>query len=160
MDRKNNQTSYTILDEDTWAIFAGNNDTLYGYGGGNCKWQYKIFLQFSPGFVNIKHVEKVDYASDDNDDNAVNLDNINIRDALFNALIIGCFVDKDCKQDAVNQRLHDHVGDEMAPGLRPETVHGNVGEGDLEQDAAEQQHGVECDGLGQAIREPLLLEHY
>ena len=47
----------------------------------------------------------------------------------------------------------------MAAGLRPEAVQSNVGEGDLEQDAAEQQHGVECDGLGQAIREPLLLEH-
>lgn len=47
----------------------------------------------------------------------------------------------------------------MAAGLRPEAVQSNVSEGDLEQDAAEQQHGVECDGLGQAIREPLLLEH-
>ena len=125
------------------------------------KWQFQIwrFLQFLPGFVNIKHVEKVDNGSDDNYDNAVSFDNINIRNAILNALIIRSFVDKDCKQDAVNQRLHDHVGDEMAAGLRPEAVQSNVGEGDLEQDAAEQQHGVECDGLGQAIREPLLLEH-
>ena len=116
-------------------------------------------LQFSPGFVDIKHVEKVNYASNDNYNNAVNLDNINIRNAFHNALIVRCFVDKDCKQYAVYERFHDHVGDEMAAGLRPEAVQSNVGEGDLEQDAAEQQHGVECDGLGQAIREPLLLEH-
>ena len=161
IDRKYNQTSYINLNEDTCSIFIGTNDTLFGYGGGNCKWQNNFFelVPFSPGFENIKHVEKVDNASNDNYDDAVNFYNINVRDALLNALIIRCFVDKDCKQDAVNQRLHDHVGDEMAAGLRPEAVQGNVSEGDLEQDAAEQQHGVECDGLGQAIREPLLLEH-